>query len=232
MVHRQGLQLNNTSIEKVKTAYESRPTASFRHTEHDARPALPIVFWIYGGSNVIGSVGFYLGLENLPRTEDVCLVAANYRLGVFGFLSLSEFAKGDPRGTAGNYGLTDLQAALQWVNANAGAFGCDPTRVTLYGQSSGGTNILALLANKSTRKLISGAVSLSASTNISAPASSVDAAQRPVRPDHRREQERKHKLAESLLVKCSHLPFSSSRSFCTTLLAEGTKRMTWFSVCD
>ena len=108
-------------------------------------------------------------------------VAPSYRLGALGYLALPELAAGDPRGTAGNYGLTDLQAALQWVKANAAAFGCDGQRVTLYGQSSGGTNILALLANQGTQELATAAVSLSGSPNISALPAQTEALHRPVR---------------------------------------------------
>jgi carboxylesterase type B len=57
-------------------------------------------------------------------------------------------AEGDPRKVAGNYGITDLLVALQWVQSNGAAFGCDTSRVILLGQSSGGTNIFALLASK------------------------------------------------------------------------------------
>lgn len=138
------------------------------------------MFWIYGGGNVAGSTQAYAGLDNLPRLENVCLIAANYRLGIFGYLVLSELAEADPRGTAGNYGLTDLQAALQWVQVNARDFGCDPAAVMLYGQSSGGTNILALMANNGTASLATAAVSLSGSPNISALLPQTEALHRPV----------------------------------------------------
>ena len=67
---------------------------------------------------------------------------------------------------SGNYGILDIQLALRWVQDNAARFGGDRARVTVIGQSSGGTNIMALLASPASRGLFSGAVSLSASPNI------------------------------------------------------------------
>ena len=127
---------------------------------------LPVIVWIYGGSNIMGSVEFYGPIENLVRQRDCVLVAMNYRLGIFGNLALRELAEVDPRGSSGNLGITDQQLALQWVQQNIAAFGGDPQHVTLLGQSSGGTNILAHLASESSRGLFHVAISLSGSPNI------------------------------------------------------------------
>ena len=86
-----------------------------------------------------------------------------YRLGVFGFLALPELRAADPRGTSGNYGITDLLAALRWVRREISAFGGDAGRVTVLGQSSGGTNVLALLAAPAARGLFHRAIALSGS---------------------------------------------------------------------
>lgn len=112
--------------------------------------------------------------------EDVCLVAPNYRLGALGYLALGELAADDPRKVAGNYGITDLLLALQWVQRNAEAFGCDTSRVTIYGQSSGGTNIFALLASAQAKGLFQAGISLSGSPNITADHAFTDQLQRPV----------------------------------------------------
>jgi len=132
-----------------------------------AEPAAVIV-WIYGGSNVVGSVQSYGSIENIVRdsTGKVLMVAMNYRLNIFGFLALRELSERDPRGVSGNYGIMDQQLALKWVQQNIHAFGGDPHRVTLLGQSSGGTNILALLASRSSIGLFHSAISLSGSPNI------------------------------------------------------------------
>jgi carboxylesterase type B len=114
-------------------------------------------------------VASYGPIENLVSGMHgrVVLVAMNYRLGALGFATLKELADVDPRGVSGNLGFTDQQLALQWVGANAKAFGGDPSRVTLIGQSSGGTSILAHLAAPASRGLFHAAISLSASPNVS-----------------------------------------------------------------
>jgi len=84
-----------------------------------------------------------------------------------GYLALPELSKADPRGVSGNYGILDLQFALQWVQKNIKSFGGDPARVTLLGQSSGGTNIFSLLSSPASKNLFSAAISLSGSPNIS-----------------------------------------------------------------
>ena len=79
---------------------------------------------------------------------------------------MAELAEEDPRGTSGNYRITDCIEALRWVSRNIAAFGGDKDRVTLLGQSSGGTNIFAMLAAPSAVGLFHGAISLSGSDNI------------------------------------------------------------------
>lgn len=91
-------------------------------------------------------------------------MAVNYRLNVFGWLALRSLQQ--PDGSAGNYGMRDQQLALRWVADNVLAFGGDPGRVTVAGQSSGGTSIFALLSSPFSRGLFHGAISLSGSINI------------------------------------------------------------------
>ena len=85
----------------------------------------------------------------------------SYRLNVLGFLALDELDSEDPRGVSGNYGILDQQAALKWAQDNAAAFGGDPNRVTVYGQSSGGTSIFALLSSPGSKGLFHAAIALS-----------------------------------------------------------------------
>ena len=103
---------------------------------------LPVFVWIYGGSSVEGHVGwdFYGPLDNIVRRHPCIVVAMNYRLGVLGYLALRELSAVDPRKGSGNAGITDQQLAMRWVQENIYAFGGDPNRVTLIGQSSGGTS--------------------------------------------------------------------------------------------
>jgi carboxylesterase type B len=128
--------------------------------------SLPVFFWIHGGANVYGSASSYGPLENIVRRVPHVLVSVNYRLGIFGYLALKELSAADPRGVSGNYGITDQQLALKWVQANIEAFGGDRNCVTIIGQSSGGSNVFSHLASASSRGLFHRAIALSGSPNI------------------------------------------------------------------
>jgi len=118
---------------------------------------LPVMFWIHGG-------GYEGGASSEPRhngdflpTKGVVLVTINYRLGVFGFLATADLAK-EGNGTAGNYGVFDMVAALQWVKANIGQFGGDPQNVTIFGESSGSYAVSSLVASPLARGLFAKAI--------------------------------------------------------------------------
>jgi para-nitrobenzyl esterase len=83
----------------------------------------------------------------------------NYRLGVFGFFAHPELSAESARGVSGNYGLLDQQAALRWVRRNIAAFGGDPRRVTIFGQSAGGQSVVAQLVSPLSRGLFARAIS-------------------------------------------------------------------------
>lgn len=108
---------------------------------------LPVMVWIHGGGFVHGT-GAAIGYdgENLARKGAV-VVTINYRLGIFGFFALPELAAESPNHAAGNYGLMDQIAALQWVQRNIAAFGGDPARVTIFGQSAGSVSVNILMAS-------------------------------------------------------------------------------------
>uniref|UniRef100_A0ACB8EGI0 Uncharacterized protein n=1 Tax=Sphaerodactylus townsendi TaxID=933632 RepID=A0ACB8EGI0_9SAUR len=118
------------------------------------RPSTPaaILVWIYGG-------GFFLGTTSqiiyngafLAATENVIVVSMNYRLGALGFLSL-------PPAAPGNMGLLDQQLALRWVRENAAAFGGDPSRITIFGQSAGGASVHYHLLSPGSQPLFDQAV--------------------------------------------------------------------------
>jgi para-nitrobenzyl esterase len=119
---------------------------------------LPVMFWIHGG-------GFQAGSASEPRQDGeqlarkgVVVVSANHRLGVFGFLAHADLAKESATGTAGNYGLLDMIAALRWVQANVAAFGGNPGNVTIFGESAGAFAVSALVASPLARGLVHKAI--------------------------------------------------------------------------
>ena len=138
----------------------------------NARPGanLPVVVWIFGGAFVIGSANMpaYSG-AHLAR-HGVVYVAANYRVGVFGFLALAQLTAESKHHASGDAGLLDQIAALKWVQRNIRAFGGNPGNVTLVGQSAGSMSINLLQASPLTRGLFDRAIGLSGSSLVASPA--------------------------------------------------------------
>jgi carboxylesterase type B len=124
----------------------------------------PVIVWSHGGALTAGS-GSQLDGEALAR-KGAIVVAYDYRLGPFGFFSHPELTKESERNASGNYGLMDLVAVLRWVQRNIAAFGGDPNRVTLVGQSGGGRLIRAVVASSQGRGLVHRAISQSAPVRI------------------------------------------------------------------
>lgn len=125
----------------------------------DERAALPVMVFVHGGGNTIGSAASYDG-SRFVQEQGVVMVTFNYRLGALGWLShsaLREIAR-TPEEASGNYALLDMVAALQWVQSNVRNFGGDPNRVTLFGESAGGRNIYSLLASPYAAGLFHGAI--------------------------------------------------------------------------
>lgn len=118
---------------------------------------LPVLFWIHGGDNVVGSGnegGSYDG-SWVAEHGPAVIVTIQYRLGAFGWLAHPAFAVESAAGAAGNYGLADAVEALRWVQRNIERFGGDPDRVLVYGQSAGASNTCALVASPLARGLFS-----------------------------------------------------------------------------
>ena len=130
---------------------------------------LPVLVWIYGGGFSEGSsaVSIYDGAE-LAKTGMV-VVSLNYRLGVFGFLAYPGLTEESPHHSSGNYGLLDQAAALQWVQRNIQAFGGDPERVTICGQSAGAFSVHDLTASPLAKGLFQRAIAESGSSFIGLP---------------------------------------------------------------
>lgn len=122
---------------------------------------LPVMVWIHGGGNTLGTANTYTSFSELAGPQQVVVVALNYRLGVLGWFHHPALLSGDADSDSGNFGTLDLIAGLRWVQENIEAFGGDPGRVTLFGESAGGVNIFALLAAPQARGLFHGAISQS-----------------------------------------------------------------------
>ena len=127
----------------------------------DARNA-PVFFWIHGGSLAIGASreALYDGARLAAR--GIVVVTINYRLGVLGYLAHPELSAESPLGVSGNYGLLDQIEALRWVRRNIGAFGGDPSNVTIAGESAGALSVMYLMTASSARGLFAKAIAQSA----------------------------------------------------------------------
>jgi para-nitrobenzyl esterase len=123
-----------------------------------SKSKLPVMVWIYGG-------GFAGGGTSEPRQDGehltrrgVVVVSMNYRLGIFGFMATHELVAEDPHHSAGNYGLMDELACMQWVRRNAAAFGGDPDNVTIFGESAGSFAVSAQMASPLAQGLFAHAI--------------------------------------------------------------------------
>jgi para-nitrobenzyl esterase len=127
----------------------------------EAGDGKPVMVWVHGGAYILGSASqpLYHG-RALAAGGDVVVVTINYRLGALGFLELPTVGTDDPRFST-NLGLRDVLAALTWVRDNIAAFGGDPQRVTLFGESAGGGIVTTLLASPAAAGLFGAAIAQS-----------------------------------------------------------------------
>ena len=130
---------------------------------------LPVLVYIFGGGfqNGDGSEPRYDG-ESMAR-KGMVAVTVNYRTNIFGFFSHPELTQESPHHASGNYGLLDQVAALRWVRRNIAAFGGDPNRVTIAGESAGSISVSGLMASPLSRDLIAGAIGESGAMTSSLP---------------------------------------------------------------
>ncbi len=125
---------------------------------------LPVLVYFYGGGNVAGdgSEPRYDGTRLAQR--GIITITVNYRLNIFGFLAHPELTQESPHHASGNYGYLDQVAALRWVQENIAAFGGDPGRVTIAGESAGSISVSAQMVSPLAKDLIAGAIGSSGST--------------------------------------------------------------------
>lgn len=128
-----------------------------------AKEKRPVLVYFYGG-------GFAAGDGSEPRYEGASMarkgivaLTVNYRLSVFGFFAHPELTKESPNHASGNYGLLDQNAALRWVRENIAAFGGDPKKVTIAGESAGSVSVSAQMGSPLSKSLIAGAIGESGS---------------------------------------------------------------------
>jgi para-nitrobenzyl esterase len=119
---------------------------------------LPVIFYIHGGSLTTGQSSYteYRG-EDLAK-RGVIFVNFAYRLGVFGYYTADDLKAESPNNTTGNYGLLDQIAALNWVRENIAAFGGDPDRITIAGESAGSSSVNAICVSPLTEGLFNYAI--------------------------------------------------------------------------
>lgn len=142
-----GLLLNTPIAQTVQATGEDCLTINIqRPSTATSSSKLPVLFWIYGGGFEFGSTQTYDGSElistSITQGKDIIYVAVNYRLGGFGFLPGKEILADG----SSNLGLLDQRLALQWVADNIAAFGGDPTKVTIWGESAGSISVFDQMA--------------------------------------------------------------------------------------
>ena len=120
---------------------------------------LPVMVWIYGGGFINGSTASPAYSGEVLAKKGVVFVSMAYRLGALGFMAHPGFSAENPHHVSGNYGLLDQIAALKWVRANIAAFGGDPAKVTIFGESAGGIAVSQLAASPLAKSLFRGAMS-------------------------------------------------------------------------
>ena len=119
------------------------------------RAKQPVLVWIHGAGFIAGRGGDEAALF---AKSGVVVVTVNFRLGILGFLVHPALSKESPHNSSGNYGLLDQIEALRWVHRNIAAFGGDPNRVTVFGNSAGAAAVLYVLSSPLARGLIHGAI--------------------------------------------------------------------------
>ena len=131
---------------------------------------LPVMVWIHGGGNTSGHGGFY-DFSQMAERFNLVMLSFNYRLGSLGWFHHNALwdETDDAEDRSGNFGLLDQIALLRWVQDNISAFGGNPDRVTIFGESAGGLNTFALLVSPLSKGLFHGAIAQSGYTTSFSP---------------------------------------------------------------
>ena len=124
-----------------------------------SKERVPVLVWIYGGGFTGGSTSSASTSGEVLAGKGVVVVSIAYRVGPLGFLAHPELSAESPQKVSGNYGLLDMVAALQWIRRNVAAFGGDPAKVTIFGESAGAIAVSQLCASPLAKGLFAGAIS-------------------------------------------------------------------------
>jgi para-nitrobenzyl esterase len=119
---------------------------------------LPVLLYFYGGGHVAGDGSEYRYDGESMAKEGIVVVTVNYRLNLFGYFAHPELSKESPWSASGNYGALDQSAGLQWVKDNISAFGGDPNKITIAGESAGSMSTSLHMASPLSRDNIAGAI--------------------------------------------------------------------------
>jgi para-nitrobenzyl esterase len=128
-----------------------------------SKERLPVLVYFFGGGFMAGDGSEFRYDGASMARKGIVAITVNYRLGVFGFFAHPDLTRESPRHASGNYTLLDMNAALLWVRQNIAAFGGDPRKVTIAGESAGSIAVSAQMASPLSRDLISGAIGESGS---------------------------------------------------------------------
>ncbi len=122
---------------------------------------LPVMVWIHGGANINGASNMYDFVRNLSGQQNLVMVSINYRLGIFGWFHHPAIDTDTSlaQDRSGNFGTLDMIQALHWVQDNIAAFGGDPGRVTIFGESAGGFDVYSLMLSPLAQGLFHGGIS-------------------------------------------------------------------------
>lgn len=119
---------------------------------------LPVLLYFYGGGNSAGDASEPRYDGETMAKKGIVVITCNYRLNVFGFLAHPELSAEASYKASGNYGMLDQVAAMKWVNKNIAAFGGDPKKVTIAGESAGSIGVSMQMSSPLGRNLIAGAI--------------------------------------------------------------------------
>ena len=127
-------------------------------TPNESAGKKPVLVYFFGGGLVAGDASEYRYDGESMASKGIVSVTVNYRLTVFGFLAHPELTAEAPYHASGNYGFLDQNAALKWIRTNIAAFGGDPNRVTIAGQSAGSRSVSVQIISPISKGLFAGAI--------------------------------------------------------------------------